>query len=282
MALLKDRVAIITGAAGGLGKATAQLLAREGAAVIINDIMLEGLQQTADEIRAQGGRVRAVGGAVGTMEMGQQLRDTAVAEFGRVDILVNVAGNLRDRMSWNMTEEEWDDVIRVHLKGTFANIRAVLPNMRQQSYGRIINFTSRSGMLGNVGQCNYAAAKAGILGLTRTLAKELERYGITINAISPSAVTAMTMTIPAAVTARNTEQGVGGSSFSPGTPEQVVPLVVYLAGENAGAITGTTWGFDGKTITLWSNPQPLRVLVSDGGWSVEEITLQLPTLITSP
>ena len=201
MGRLEGKVAIVTGAGRGIGRGEALALAGEGAAVVVNDLggstAGEGsdaapAQQVADEITAAGGRAVANFGNVGDFEAAGAMVQQALDEFGRLDILVNNAGILRDRMVFNMTAEEWDQVIAVHLTGTFNTIKHASVIMRQQRSGRIINTSSVSG-LGFVGQTNYAAAKEGIVGLTRTVARDLGRYGVTCNALRPSADTRLTM-----------------------------------------------------------------------------------------
>lgn len=278
MSILEDRVAIVTGAAQGIGRSVALALAHEGASVVANDVS-EQVNQTVDTILSAGGKAVGSVAAVGSAETSDYLVTTAKNNFGKIDILVNVAGILRDRMSWNMTDREWDEVITVHLRGSFENIRAVLPLMRGQQYGRIINFSSRSGILGNTGQVNYASAKAGILGMTRTLAKELSRFGITVNAIAPSALTGMTQSVPDATRELRQAQGIANPNYGLGSPDDVAPLIAYLASEEAGDLTGLTIGINGERLTLWSNPQPLRVAFQNGGWTVEALGQKMRTVL---
>jgi NAD(P)-dependent dehydrogenase (short-subunit alcohol dehydrogenase family) len=209
MGTLDGRVAIVTGAGRGIGRSVAHLLASEGAAVVVNDLggAVDGsgsdagpAQQEVDEISAAGGRAVASGADVSDHAAAEDLIKTAVSEFGRLDVLVNVAGILRDRMVFNMTEQEWDDVIRVHLKGTFNTTKFASAHWRslrdESAQNRIINFTSVSGLHGAPGQPNYAAAKMGIVGLTYSSAHSLARYGVTVNAVSPAAATRMTDSVP--------------------------------------------------------------------------------------
>ncbi|MER3420785.1 MAG: hypothetical protein C4290_09815, partial [Chloroflexota bacterium] len=198
---LEGKVAIVTGGGRGIGRAICHLLAEEGCRVVVNDygVAVDGTQpssgpaqEVADEIKAKGGEAIPNFGDVSKVEDGEAMVKQALDSFGRLDILINVAGILRDRMIFNMTEEEWDAVIAVHLRGHYCTIKPASVVMRQQRYGRIINFTSISGLRGNPGQANYGAAKAGIAGLTRVVARDLGRYGVTCNAISPGAATRMT------------------------------------------------------------------------------------------
>ena len=203
--ILKDRVAVVTGAARGIGREIALLMARLGARVVVNDYGgSEGGQgatqapanEVVEEIRKAGGQAVANYDSVATMAGGEHIVQTAIDAFGRVDIVVNNAGILRDRMIFNMTEEEWDAVLNTHLKGTFAVTRAAAPRMKEQRAGRFINMTSTSGLVGNIGQANYAAAKLGIVGLTKVVALDMARYNVTANCISPFAWTRMIGTIP--------------------------------------------------------------------------------------
>ena len=203
--MLKDKIAVVTGAARGIGREIALLMAKKGAAVVVNDYGggsdgVGGDHAPADEvvreIQALGGRAVANHESVASMKGGQSIVQTALDHFGRVDIVVHNAGILRDRMIFNMTEEEWDSVIDTHLKGCFAVTRAAAPLMREQKWGRIINMTSTSGLVGNVGQANYAAAKLGIVGFTKVVALDMARYNVTANCISPFAWTRMIGTIP--------------------------------------------------------------------------------------
>ncbi len=209
MTRLDGRVAIVTGAGRGIGRSVAMLLASQGAAVVVADlgVAMDGSGRDAgpaaevvEEITAAGGKAIASGADIADFAAAEGLIGTAIEQFGRLDVLVNVAGILRDRMVFNMTEQEWDDVIRVHLKGTFNTTRfasAYWRSLRDETaQNRIINFTSVSGLHGAPGQPNYAAAKMGIVGLTYSSANALARYGVTVNAISPGAATRMTDSVP--------------------------------------------------------------------------------------
>jgi len=244
MGLLDGKAAIVTGAGGGLGRCHALAMAREGASIIVNDLggardgtgaSSEMADKVVKEIRAAGGQAVANYDNVATMAGAQAIAQTAMDAFGRVDILVNNAGILRDKSLLKMDEALWDVVIAVHLKGAFAMTQAAARRMAEQGQGgRIINTSSTSGLLGNFGQANYGAAKAGIVGFTRVAAIELNKYGILVNAIVPIAKTRLTADI----------------SLVPDqlTPEQVSPLVVYLASELSQGITGRIFGSQGNEL----------------------------------
>jgi len=240
---LQGKAAVVTGGGRGIGRAIAELLAVEGAAVVVNDLgtavdgagaSAEVADEVVDAIRRRGGRAVANHDSVTDLQAAERLIATAVKEFGALDVLVNNAGILRDRMLFNMTEAEWDAVIAVHLKGTFNCTRHAAVQMRQQRRGRIISISSTSGVYGNSGQANYGAAKDGIAGLVRVAARDLGRYGITVNAVCPGAMTRMAQTVPRTArevrTARGLETGLGEQAFplSHFGPENVAPFVAWL------------------------------------------------------
>jgi NAD(P)-dependent dehydrogenase (short-subunit alcohol dehydrogenase family) len=279
---LDGRVAIVTGAGRGIGRSVAALLAAEGAAVVVNDlgVALDGsgtdtgpAQQVADQITAAGGAAVASGGDISDHAAAEELVKTAIGAFGRLDVLVNVAGILRDRMVFNMTEQEWDDVIRVHLRGTFNTTKFAAAHWRslreESAQNRIINFTSVSGLHGAPGQPNYAAAKMGIVGLTYSSANSLGKYGVTVNAISPGAATRMTDSVP---DTRRRSRAAGADERS---PDNVAPIVAYLASERSGWITGRIIHSAGYEVSLYSNPQPVVRLVGSGPWSLDDLAEQV-------
>ena len=214
--------------------------------------------------------------SVATMDGGENIVKAAIDNFGKLDIVVAVAGILRDRMLFNMTEEEWDAVIAVHLKGTFTVAKAASILFRQQRSGRIINFSSTSGLYGNSGQANYGAAKDGIAGFTRAIARDLGRYGVTVNAISPGANSRMTQTVPQSARDIRASSGIqANSAVAPlelnRDPEDVAPMVAWLASDEAKDVNGHVFHCQGGQISLMSNPAEERTLRKNGRWTVEEI-----------
>ncbi|MBC9724055.1 3-oxoacyl-ACP reductase [Streptomyces sp. TRM68367] len=266
MPLLEGLSAIVTGAGRGLGRAEALELARLGAAVVVNDYGQPGrdgsgeasagpAEEVAAEIRASGGRALAHTGDVADFQQARELVESAVGEFGKLDILVNNAGILRDRMVFSMAEEEWDAVIRVHLKGHFNTLRFAAAHWRERSkraggpvYGRVVNTSSEAFLVGSAGQPNYAAAKGGIVGLTTSTALALAKYGVTANAICPRARTRMTQDVFAAV-----DQPPEG--LDPLAPEHVAPLVGYLASPAAARITGQLLVVHGGMVAVVERPR---------------------------
>ena len=278
MGRLDGRVAIVTGAGRGIGRSVARLLASEGAWVVVNDlgVSVDGSGPdsgpagvVAAEIAAAGGRAIASGADVSDFGAAEGLIGTALEEFGRLDVLVNAAGILRDRMVFNMTEQEWDDVIRVHLKGTFATTRFAAAHWRSRhdetAQNRIINFTSVSGLHGSPGQPNYAAAKMGIVGLTYSCAHSLAKYGVTVNAVSPAAATRMTDSVPAG---RRRARAAAADERS---PDNVAPVVAYLACERSGWITGRIIHSAGYEIALYNNPEPVSRVIGTGPWDADAL-----------
>ncbi|MSQ33628.1 MAG: SDR family oxidoreductase [Dehalococcoidia bacterium] len=281
--MVKGRVAVVTGAGRGIGREVALLLAKEGAKVVVNDLGGSGAGEGADksvagvvveEIKKLGGAAVASLDSVTSMAGGERIIKTALDSFGRIDILVNNAGILRDRMVFNMTEEEWDSVQAVHLKGHFACTKPAAILMRQQRSGRIINFTSNSGLFGNAGQANYAAAKAGIAGFTRVVSRELGRYGITVNAISPNAKTRLTATIPQGDRAAGIQVTNFDAMFP--DPAHIAPMVVFLASDAAANINGQIFHVDGPRIELLSYPRPIKTIYKLGRWTLEELIEAVP------
>jgi len=240
---LKDKIAIITGAGGGIGKATAERFAREGAKLVIADVNLQALEGVATSIHGMGGTVAFAKVDVTSPAEVEAMTRLALDQFGRIDILINNAGIIRDKFSWNMTDEQWNLVIDVNLKGTFLCCRAVIPSMRAQSYGKIVN-TSSISSLGNPGQANYAAAKAGVSALTRTLALEVARYNINVNCVAPGAIdTPMIRSMPPEILNTWLEQKIPLKRL--GNPSAVASLHTFLVSDEADYITGQTIFVDG-------------------------------------
>src|SRR5881296_2309705 len=279
--ILKDRVAVVTGAARGIGREIALLMAQLGARVVVNDYggseAGQGTTQApanevVEEIRKAGGQAVPNYDSVASMAGGQAIVRTAVDAFGRLDIVVNNAGILRDRMIFNMTEEEWDAVIDTHLKGTFAVTRAAAPHMKEQRSGRFVNMTSTSGLVGNIGQANYAAAKLGIVGLTKVVALDMARYNVTANCISPFAWTRMIGTIPTETDAQKARV----EKIKKMGPEHIAPVAVFLASDAAREVSGQVFGVRGKEVMLFSHMRPVRSIHHDLGWTPERLAEMFP------
>ncbi len=276
--LLEGKTAVVTGAGRGIGAGHARLLAAHGARVIVNDLgtSMDGAsdgrspaEEVVEQIEAAGGAAVANHDDVATWSGAQQLIDQAVATWGRLDILVNNAGILRDAMSFNLTEQDWDRVIEVHLKGHAATCRFAAEHWRnrgkagEELQGRIINTTSESGLFGQAGQMNYSAAKAGIISMTIVLARELKKYGVTANCVAPRALTRMTGAVPGA------EEYMQGPEWS---PDNIAPVVVWLASDAAADVNGqvfVVWGTKVHLVTGWSRHHTLDR--GEGRWTPEEL-----------
>ena len=273
--LLEGKVVAVTGAGRGIGRAVALACADAGAKVVVNDygVSMNGEDPSSEvadevvaEIKAAGGEAVAVADSVATMEGGQRIVDTAVNTFGRIDGVVCVAGILRERMLFNMTEEDWDPVIATHLKGTFSVFKAASVYMREQKSGALVGFTSGAGMWGSIAQANYAAAKAGIVALVRSAALGLMKYGVRANIVAPVARTRMSDNVP-------------GGTAEMGEPEDIAPLVVFLLSDAAKDVTGQSYSIVGGRISLWNQPREIKSMFKDGRWTPEEIAEKLPASI---
>jgi 3-oxoacyl-[acyl-carrier protein] reductase len=287
--LLKDKVAIVTGSGQGIGRAIAIALAKEGASVVTNNRSAGSkggdAETTAKEITDMGGKAHPFYGSVSDFPVAEQIVKTAVEKFGRLDILVNNAGTDRPHMVWNMTEEEWDISSDSYLKGSFNTIRFASAVMREQKWGRIINTTSTA-WLGTVGHCNYGAAKAGIVGLTRSVARELGRYGVTVNAYAPTASTQFSASpeIQAGFKKRYESGLMTKERFEELTnlpdPMTLTPFIVYLCTENAADINGQVFDVTGGNIAYYSEPVKIKSIEKkEGLWTVEELVKKVPSII---
>jgi NAD(P)-dependent dehydrogenase (short-subunit alcohol dehydrogenase family) len=271
---LKGKGVAVTGAGRGIGRAVALACAGEGASVIVNDygVSIDGSEPSSEiadavvgEIEAAGGSAVAIADDISTMAAGERIVAAALDTYGRLDGVVCVAGILRERMLFNMAEDEWDAVIATHLKGTFTVFRAASAVMRkQEGGGSLVAFTSGVGMWGSVSQANYAAAKGGVVALMRSAAVGLQKYGVTANCVAPVANTRMAANVP-------------GGTAETGEPEDVAPMVVYLLSDAARDITGQTYTVVGGKVALWSQPREIREVVTDGRWTPEQLAEVLPS-----
>lgn len=275
---LTGKVAVVTGSGRGLGRAYAEALATAGADVVVNDVDADAAHETVAQVERAGGRAVAVVAPVGPTETAERLVATAVEAFGRLDVLVANAGVLRDRVLWKTSDEDFDLVVGTHLRGAFTTGRAAAVRLREQGDGgRIVLVGSPAGQHGNFGQTSYAAAKAGIVAMARTWSLELARANVTVNAIVPTAITAMTATIP--LYAPVAEAYARGEPLPPvvrrdhalGGPEDVAPLVVWLASDDAADVTGQAIAIGGDRLALYAHPTEVEVAFRDGGWTADAI-----------
>lgn len=267
---LEGKAIAITGSGRGIGRAVALACAAEGAKVVVNDygVSMDGQEPTSEvanevveEIKAAGGEAVANANSVATMEGGASIVQSAVDNFGTIDGVVCVAGILRERMLFNMTEEDWDPVVETHLKGHFTVFRAASAVMRKQKSGSLVAFTSGA-FAGSVAQANYSAAKGGIVSLARSAAAGLYKYGVRSNVIAPVARTRMSANVPMEI------KGMGDA-------EDVAPMVVYLLGDASKHVTGQIYTVSGGKIAVWNQPAEVRAMFKDGRWTPEEIAGQL-------
>jgi NAD(P)-dependent dehydrogenase (short-subunit alcohol dehydrogenase family) len=293
--MLADRVAVVTGAGRGIGRGVALALAAAGAKVVVNDfgVNVDGTAPSSGpafdvvrEIERAGGQAVASPESVADWEGARRIIGTAIERYGQLDVLVTCAGILRDRMVFNMSEEEWDAVMAVHLKGTFNCLRHACTHMRDRRYGRIITFSSGSGLFGNPGQANYGAAKSAIGGLTKVAARDLGKYGITVNAIAPVAGTRMTVNdeVRRARELRK-QQGIqredrGVAQIEELDPDDVAPMVAYLASEYAKDVNGQFFLCFGNSVALVSQPRPVKTLYKpEGNWTLDELDRLVPVTV---
>lgn len=287
---LAGKVAVVTGAGRGIGRAEAMLLAQEGAKVVVNDLgggPIGGgaddrvASQVAEEIHAAGGEAVANFDNVATMEGGARIIQSAIDNFGRIDILINNAGIVRPRIIYNMSEGDWDNIIAVHLKGHFACIRAAAMHFREQKSGVIVNTASESG-LGHLGQSSYSAAKEGIVGLTRTIARDLGKFNVRCNAIRPRAATRLfdeeAQKAMERTRAMLGERGTPVAMPNPmdNKPEQVAALAIWLCTDAAANVNGRTFVVGGEMVGLYPEPEPVRTMIREGGWDLDALDRTAP------
>jgi NAD(P)-dependent dehydrogenase (short-subunit alcohol dehydrogenase family) len=276
MGMMDGKVAVVTGAGRGVGRGIALDLARAGASVVVNDLGVdlagevgESLvaQQVVNEILSFGSRAVASRDSVASWDGAQTIVQSAIDTFGRIDVVVNNAGNLRDSLFHKMTEEEFDSVLAVHLKGAFNVSRAAAPHFKAQASGAYIHMTSTSGLVGNLGQANYAAAKLGIVGLSKSIALDMQRFNVRSNAVAPFAWTRMIDSIPT----NTPEQQKRVEGLKKLVPEKIAPFVTALASGAGANVTGQIFGVRNNEIYLFSQPRPIRTAHTLEGWTAESV-----------
>jgi NAD(P)-dependent dehydrogenase (short-subunit alcohol dehydrogenase family) len=265
-AMVEDKVVVVTGAGGGIGRDLALALAHEGAKVVVNDVG-NAAHAVVAEIQAAGGAALASVESVSEAASAQRIVDSAVTHFGRLDGVINNAGILRDRFFHKMSPDEWDAVIKVHLYGSFFVSRAAANHFKEQNSGAFVHMTSTSGLIGNLGQANYNAAKMGIAALSKTIALDMQKFGVRSNCIAPFAWTAMTSSIPT----DTPDQIARVEKFKQMTPAKIAPLAVYLLSDAAADVNAQIFTVRNNEIFLMSQPRPLRSVHRQEGWTARSV-----------
>jgi NAD(P)-dependent dehydrogenase (short-subunit alcohol dehydrogenase family) len=265
-AMVEDKVVVVTGAGGGIGRDLALALAHEGAKVVVNDVG-DAAHAVVAEIQAAGGAALASVESVSEAASAQRIVDAAVTHFGRLDGVINNAGILRDRFFHKMSPDEWDAVIKVHLYGSFFVSRAAANHFKEQNSGAFVHMTSTSGLIGNLGQANYNAAKMGIAALSKTIALDMQKFGVRSNCIAPFAWTAMTSSIPT----DTPDQIARVEKFKQMTPAKIAPLAVYLLSDAASEVNAQIFTVRNNEIFLMSQPRPLRSVHRQEGWTARSL-----------
>ena len=277
MAFLENKIALVTGAGRGVGRGIALEFAKAGAAVVVNDlgVSLSGedqqsnpAEEVANEIRAMGGKAIANNDSVASWDGAQNMVAMAIEEFGGLDAVVNNAGNLRDKFFHKMTEDDFDAVIAVHLKGTFNVSRAAAKQFKLQMGGTFVHMSSTSGLIGNFGQANYSAAKLGIAALSKSIALDMQQFNVTSNAVAPFAWTRMIDSIPT----DTPEQKARVEGLKKLVPEKIAPFVVALCGDRGRSVSGQIFGVRNNEIYLFSKPRPIKTAHTSDGWTPETIS----------
>ncbi|MBO9513883.1 MAG: SDR family oxidoreductase [Variovorax sp.] len=280
---LQEKVVVVTGAGGGVGRGIALELAREGARVVVNDLgvtlngekgKVSAAQEVADEIRALGGSAVANTDSVADWASAQKIVAAAVDTFGRIDGVVNSAGILRDAIFHKLSVEDFDSVVKVHLYGAFHMSRAAAPHLREQGSGALVHMTSTSGLIGSLGQANYAAAKMAIVGLSRAIAMDMGRFGVRSNCIAPHAFSRMIESVPG-LSPEEQEKYLEKRRQTT-RPEQIAPLAAFLCSDAAQDISGQIFGARGNEVYLYNQPRPVRTLHRGEGWTVDTLAETLP------